>query len=84
MSLFFGLLFLLLSVIGIYIGLIFEQVRGRPSFVIRKVSPMAPRTRRLDSPSEEAINPSSSVIAVDHAKRLGEEVTIVDQSLASE
>ena len=84
MSLFFGLLFLLLSVIGIYIGLIFEQVRGRPSFVIRKVSPMASQTRRIDTPSEEAIPSSSSVLAVDHAKRLGDEVTIVDQSLASE
>jgi dolichol-phosphate mannosyltransferase len=39
MSLFFGLLFSLLSVIGVYVGLIFEQVRGRPSFVIRSVSP---------------------------------------------
>lgn len=33
----FGVLFCLLSVIGIYIALIFEQVRKRPSFVIRDV-----------------------------------------------
>lgn len=37
MLLLFGVLFCLLSVIGIYIGLIFEQVRGRPSFVVRDV-----------------------------------------------
>ncbi len=33
----FGVLFCLLSVIGIYVGLIFEQARGRPSFVVRDV-----------------------------------------------
>lgn len=33
----FGILFCLLSVIGIYIGLIFEQARGRPSFVVRDI-----------------------------------------------
>jgi len=31
----FGVLFCLMSVIGIYIGLIFEQVRRRPAYVIR-------------------------------------------------
>lgn len=33
----FGILFSLLGVIGIYMGLIFEQVRRRPSFVVRNV-----------------------------------------------
>lgn len=33
----FGVLFCLLSVIGIYIGLIFEQVRRRPAFVVRDI-----------------------------------------------
>ncbi|HVB01391.1 MAG TPA: glycosyltransferase family 2 protein [Acidimicrobiales bacterium] len=33
----FGVLFCLMSVIGIYIGLIFEQVRQRPAFVVRDV-----------------------------------------------
>ncbi len=33
----FGLLATLLSIIGIYIGLIFEEVRGRPNFVIRQI-----------------------------------------------
>lgn len=33
----FGILASLLSVIGIYVGLIFEEVRGRPNFVIRQV-----------------------------------------------
>jgi dolichol-phosphate mannosyltransferase len=35
MLLLFGILFCFLSVIGIYIGLIFEQVRQRPAFIIR-------------------------------------------------
>lgn len=33
----FGILFCFLSIIGIYIGLIFEQVRRRPSFMIRNI-----------------------------------------------
>lgn len=33
----FGVLFCLMSVIGIYVGLIFEQVRQRPAFVVRDV-----------------------------------------------
>lgn len=37
MLLVFGLLATLLSILGIYVGLIFEEVRGRPNFVIRQI-----------------------------------------------
>jgi dolichol-phosphate mannosyltransferase len=33
----FGVLFCLLSIVGIYIGLIFEEVKRRPDFVVRDV-----------------------------------------------
>jgi polyisoprenyl-phosphate glycosyltransferase len=33
----FGLLATLLSIIGIYVGLIFEEVRNRPNFVVREI-----------------------------------------------
>ena len=36
MIMMFGWLFLFLSVIGIYVGLIFEQVRTRPNYVVRR------------------------------------------------
>jgi polyisoprenyl-phosphate glycosyltransferase len=36
MIMMFGWLFLFLSVIGIYVGLIFEQVRTRPNYIIRR------------------------------------------------
>jgi hypothetical protein len=32
----FGVLFLFLSVIGIYVGLIYEQVRTRPNYVVHQ------------------------------------------------
>jgi dolichol-phosphate mannosyltransferase len=32
----FGVLFLFLSVIGIYVGLVFEQVRTRPNYIVRQ------------------------------------------------
>jgi len=41
----FGLLFCFLSVIGIYIGLIFEQVRRRPSFIISRTYGLGDESR---------------------------------------
>lgn len=36
MVMFFGLLFCFLGVVSIYIGLIYEEVKGRPNFIIRE------------------------------------------------
>lgn len=36
MVMLFGVLFLLLGVVSIYIGLIYEEVKGRPNFIIRQ------------------------------------------------
>ena len=41
----FGILFCFLSVLGFYVGLIYEEVRGRPNYVARRAlgaSPLAP------------------------------------------
>ena len=35
MVMFFGILFCFLGVVSIYIGLIYEEVKGRPNFIIR-------------------------------------------------
>jgi len=43
MVMLFGILFCLLGIVSIYIGLIYEEVKGRPNFVIRQ-------TRGLKSP----------------------------------
>jgi dolichol-phosphate mannosyltransferase len=37
MVLIFGVLASLLSILGVYVGLIYEEVRGRPSFVVRQI-----------------------------------------------
>jgi dolichol-phosphate mannosyltransferase len=50
-ALLFGVLFCLLGVIGIYVGLIFEQVKARPSFVLRRVTEVG----------AEALSPSDAV-----------------------
>ena len=47
----FGVLTLLLSVIGIYIGLIYEEVRDRPNFVVRRVIPSVVSTPVVESRS---------------------------------
>jgi hypothetical protein len=36
MVMLFGILFCLLGIVSIYIGLIYEEVKGRPNFVIRQ------------------------------------------------
>jgi len=36
MIMFFGLLFCLLGVVSMYIGLIYEEVKGRPNFIVRQ------------------------------------------------
>jgi dolichol-phosphate mannosyltransferase len=46
MLMMFGLLFCFLSVIGIYIGLIYEQVRSRPNFVVRRTLGLDDREHR--------------------------------------
>lgn len=84
MSLFFGLLFLFMSVIGIYIGLIFEQVRGRPSFVIQKLSPTPSRSGRLESLSNGGVVSLDSNMTPTEETHRGEEVTAVEKSSASD
>jgi dolichol-phosphate mannosyltransferase len=36
MVMLFGILFLLLGIVSIYIGLIYEEVKGRPNFIVRQ------------------------------------------------
>jgi hypothetical protein len=52
MSLMFAVTFILLGVIGLYLGKIFEILKGRPRFVINELSgfdePAARKIRSLD------------------------------------
>jgi dolichol-phosphate mannosyltransferase len=58
MVMLFGILFCLLGIVSIYIGLIYEEVKGRPNFVIRQTvgfgSPAAQRDRAQVVSSSES------------------------------
>jgi glycosyltransferase involved in cell wall biosynthesis len=47
MVMLFGILFCLLGIVSIYIGLIYEEVKGRPNFIVRQ-------TRGFRSPTERS------------------------------
>lgn len=42
MSLMFGVLFVLLGIIGTYLGKVYEMLKGRPRFVVSEVTPVLP------------------------------------------
>jgi len=69
MVMLFGILFCLLGVVSVYIGLIYEEVKGRPNFVIRQTRGFA------DSTSEPILNGN---VASRHA---GAEDSIEDLAL---
>jgi dolichol-phosphate mannosyltransferase len=51
-----GILMILLGFIGIYVGLIFQEVKGRPIYLIRSVEPSAGTTGSPQaSPSSQAV-----------------------------
>ena len=62
----FGILTTLLSVMGIYIGLIYEEVRGRPNFVIRQVLTLPSSANERSS----SLSTQSSHPEVDEALKL--------------
>ena len=48
MVMLFGILFCLLGIVSIYIGLIYEEVKGRPNFVVRQTIGFAGLQKRAE------------------------------------
>jgi glycosyltransferase involved in cell wall biosynthesis len=63
MVMLFGILFCLLGIVSIYIGLIYEEVKGRPNFVIRQTLGLS--RPRGQSDSAEMLSGSASKLDSD-------------------
>jgi len=60
-----GMILGTLGVIGLYLGKVFEEVKGRPLYVVAEVTPRAP-TGRSDAAAEPALNPTNGMALMDN------------------
>jgi hypothetical protein len=64
MVMLFGVLFCLLGIVSIYIGQIYEEVKGRPNFVVRQTLGLSGQPAQSDNTSSDAafeVGPLASV-----------------------